>query len=71
MRSCAEVHAAIELSFGAVNGVGPGIHVLDGVHVAQKEDAALGIFRHLRPIGLSGQNDIFSNRNVFDLCVKS
>jgi len=25
-----EVHTAIELSFGVVSGVGPGIHVLDG-----------------------------------------
>ena len=27
---CVEVHIAIELSFGVVSGVGPGIHVLDG-----------------------------------------
>jgi len=27
--SCAEMHAAIELSFSVVSGVGPGIHVLD------------------------------------------
>jgi len=30
LRSCAEVRAAIELSFGVVSGVTPGIHVLDG-----------------------------------------
>jgi len=29
-RRCAEVRKAIELSFGVVSGVGPGIHVLDG-----------------------------------------
>jgi len=27
--------------------------------VPQKEGAVLGIFRHLRPIGLNGQNDVF------------
>ena len=30
LRRCVEVHIAIELSFGVVSGVGPGIHVLDG-----------------------------------------
>jgi len=43
-----EVRAVIELLFGLVSGVGPGIHVLDGVHVPQKKGAVLGIFRHLQ-----------------------
>jgi len=30
LRRCVEVRIAIELSFGVVSGVGPGIHVLDG-----------------------------------------
>jgi len=30
LRHCVEVRTAIELSFGVVSGVGPGIHVLDG-----------------------------------------
>ena len=30
LHSCAEVHAAIELSFKMVSGVTPDIHVLDG-----------------------------------------
>ena len=47
LHSCAEVRAAIELSFGVVSGVGPGIHVLDGVHVPQGKWAVLEIFRHL------------------------
>ena len=38
--------------------IGPDIHVLD-VYVPQKEGAVWGIFRHLHPIGLSGQNDAF------------
>jgi len=29
LRRCVELHRAIELSFGMVSGVGPGIHVLD------------------------------------------
>ena len=30
LRRCVIVRIAIELSFGVVSGVGPGIHVLDG-----------------------------------------
>jgi len=30
LRHCVEVRKAIELSFGVVSGVGPGVHVLDG-----------------------------------------
>ena len=30
LRRCVEVRTAIELSFGTLSGVGPGIHVLDG-----------------------------------------
>ena len=30
LHRCVEVRTAIELSFGVVSGVGPGIHVLDG-----------------------------------------
>ena len=37
MRSCAELRAAIELSFEVVSVVTPGIHVLDGVHIPQGE----------------------------------
>jgi len=59
LHSCAEVRAAIELSFGLVSGVTACIHVLDGVHVPQKEGADLGIFQHLHPIGLNGQNGVF------------
>ena len=48
----------IELSFGMVSGIGPGIDVLDGVRVLQGEGFFSGIFRHLRPISLNGQNDV-------------
>jgi len=43
LRSCVEVRRAIELSFGVVSGVGPGIHVLHGVHVAQGEGMDFGV----------------------------
>jgi len=33
LHSCAEVRAASELSFGVISGVGPGIDVLNGVHM--------------------------------------
>ena len=39
----------IELSFGGVSGVGPGIDVLDGGPRAQGEGAVSGIFWHLCP----------------------
>jgi len=32
-----EVHIAIELSFGVMSGVGPGIHMLDGSPRASRE----------------------------------
>jgi len=44
LRSCVEVHTAIELSFGVVSGVDPGVHVLDGVHVLQGEGLFLAWF---------------------------
>jgi len=44
-----EVCEPIELSFGVVSGVGPGIDELDGGPCAQGEGAVSGIFRHLHP----------------------
>jgi len=35
-RRCVKVRIKIELSFGVVSGVGPGIHVLDGSPRASK-----------------------------------
>ena len=56
------------MPFGVVSGVGPGIDVLDGVHLAQGEGAVLVIFRYLRPhVGLNGRNDVLFD----DSCVKS
>jgi len=48
LHSCAEVREPIELSFSVVSGVGPGIDVLYGVHVAQGERVNFGV---VRPIG--------------------
>jgi len=48
--SCAEVHAAIELSFGLVSGVTPGIHVLDGGPRASGEGWILGSFTPIGPV---------------------
>jgi len=50
LHSCAEVRAAIELSFGFVSGVTPGIHVLYGVHVPQGEGWILGSFTPIGPM---------------------
>jgi len=44
LHSCVEVHEPIELSFGEVSGVGPGIDVWTGVHVAQGRGVVLGLF---------------------------
>jgi len=49
LRSCAEVREPIELSFGVVSGVGPGLHVLDGVHVPPKERRCFEAFSAFAP----------------------
>ena len=54
VHSCAEVRAAIELSFGVKSGVTPVIHVLDGVHVPQGEGSASGVCRpHSRMVWMA------------------
>jgi len=58
LRRCVEVRTAIELSFGVVNGVGPGIHVLDGSPRASRGRGCFwhGFrqFRNFGPIVLNG-----------------
>jgi len=49
LRSCAEMHEPIELSFGVVSVVSPGIRVLDGVDVLQGERGFLGGFAEFSP----------------------
>ena len=53
LRCCVKVRTAIELSFGTVSGVGPGIRVLDGSPPASRGMVS-GIFRHLCPILFNG-----------------
>jgi len=47
---CVEVHEPIELLFGVVNGVGPGICVLDGVHVLQGNGEVSRVFCPIDPV---------------------
>jgi len=73
LRRCVEMRTVIELSFGVVSGVDPGIHVLDG---SPRASRGLGCFWYgfchfsasAPAIRLNGQSDV---RNVFDSCVKS
>jgi len=68
LRSCVEVRESIELSFGVVSGVEPGIDVLGGGPRASRESGRFwGCFLHW-PNGFKG---LFVKRNVFDACVKS
>ena len=53
LRSCVKVCKAIELSFGAVSVVGPGIHVLDGgPHASTGSGCFWHGFRYLAKIWL-------------------
>jgi len=47
---CGETADWIGMPFGVVSGVGPGIDVLDAVHVPQVEGAVSGIFGIFAPI---------------------
>jgi len=60
LHGCAEVRELIELSFGVVSGISPGIHVIE-------KRAILGIFQHLCPIDFNGQNDVFFARKCIRL----
>ena len=68
LHSCVEVRELIELSFGVVSGVGPGIDVWNGCPRVSRERVDFAVVCLHWPNGFSGQ--IFK-RNVFDLCVKS
>jgi len=66
--SCAEVHKLIELSFGVVSGVGPGIHVLDGGSCVPKGRGCFGDFSAFAPIDLNGQSDVFFCTEMYSTC---
>ena len=59
----------IDLPFGMVNGVAPGVGVLDGISVSQAEGEVLGAFSG--PLVLMSFLSSFVRENVFDSCVKS
>jgi len=65
---CDKMADWIRMPFGVVSGVGPGIGVLDGVHVQQGKGAVSTVFCPHWPIGFNG---VFCNRNIFDSCTKS
>jgi len=69
LRSFVEVRKVIELSYGMISGVGPGIDVLGGVDLLQGEWAvSWGFSRHwFQWVSVA----YLLNRNVFDLCMKS
>jgi len=43
-RICVKVREPIELPFGVVSGVGPGIGVLDGLHIPKEKGIGFGGF---------------------------
>jgi len=59
LRRCVELRTVIELSFGVVSGVGPGIHVSDGSPRASRGRAVsgmvCGIFRNFGSTDLNGE----------------
>ena len=64
LHSCVEVREPIELSFGVVSGVGPGIDIRNGVYVPQ--GLFLGFFGICAPTGLNGQHDVL----VAQICIR-
>jgi len=56
LHSCVEVHEPIELSFGMVSGVGPGID--RGPRASRGRDCFWDFFGICTPIHLNGQNDV-------------
>jgi len=67
LRSFAEVCEPMELLFGVVSGVTPGIHVLDG---SSRASMGRGDFGSFAPIFPMVSMEYFVT-NVFDSCVKS
>ena len=73
LRRCVEVRRAIELSFGTLSGVGPGIHVLDGSpHASRGRGCFWHGFWHFSASGHALVSiGIMTLRNAFDSCLKS
>jgi len=66
--SCMEVCDPLELLFGMVSVVCPGIHILHGGPCGSREGADFGVDC---PQWTSGFSGLIFKRNVFDSCVKS
>ena len=73
LHRCVEVRTAIELSFGMVSGVDPGIHVLDGSPRASRGRVCFWHgFGHFSASGHALVSiGVMTLRNAFDSCVKS
>jgi len=69
LHRCVEVHKAIELSFGVVSGVGPGIHVLHGGPRASRGRSVSGmVFGRIRIFASMQSN---GQQPMIDSCVKN
>jgi len=62
LRSCVEVREPIELLFGVVNGVGPGVDVRNG---SPRGSRGIDGFWGCLPPWLNGLNGLIFKRNVF------
>jgi len=73
LHRCVEVRKAIELSFGTVSGVGPGIHVLDGSARASRGRVCFwhGLWHFLASRHALVSIGLMTLRNAFDSCLKS
>jgi len=77
LRRCVEVHTAIELSFGVVSGVGPGIHVLHGSPRASRGRSCCFWHGFWHFFGVFVQyftmehTDTLTYRSIIDSCVKN
>jgi len=73
LHRCVEVRKAIELSFGVVSGVVPGIHVLDGSPCASRRRVCFWYgFWHFSASGHALVSiGVMTLRNAFNSCVKS
>jgi len=70
LRSCTEVRELIELSFGEVSGVSPGIGVLDGSPRAARGRAVSRVFCPIDSL-VSMAHFVTEMYRVFDSCVKN
>jgi len=73
LHRCVELRKAIELSFGVVNGVGPGIHVLDGSPRVSRRRVCFwhGLWHFLASRHALVSIGVMTLRNAFDSCMKS